>query len=256
MDPLSGKVRLPRQSSLPDEAFFHLGEPMPGKIFVVVEDALALAIVKRALSTEGEAIAELFDVQYFPGGSQTLWGHYLPIYAAEARDNVLVLFDGDQRPAKNLPDPTTIAAADEATVKAEILRVTKVDIQFHVDGGKGGADIAQQEVMRRRFVSWVLQNVDYLPGSEIPEAFIWQNMQQTDKIEAILDADAKKRFKNLTRIDLGTPTFEAVTSDEIFATQRRCLATIPVDHPDLIALKIRLLAFAQECNEKHNKVAK
>ena len=256
MDPLSGKVRLPRQSSLPDEAFFHLGEPMPGKIFVVVEDALAQALVKRALSTEGEAIAELFDVQYFPGGSQTLWGHYLPIYAAEARDNVLVLFDGDQRPAKNLLDPTTIAAADEATVKTEILRVAKVDIQFHVDGGRGGANTAQQEAMRREFVTWVLQNVDYLPGSEIPEAFVWQNMQQTDKVTAILDADPKKRFENLTRIDLATPTFEAVTSDEIFATQRRCLATIPVDHPDLIALKTLLLVFAQKCSEKHKKVAR
>jgi energy-coupling factor transporter ATP-binding protein EcfA2 len=254
MDSLAGKVRLLRQASLPDEAFFHLGEPMTGKIFVVVEDALAQAIVKRALSTEGEAISELFDVQYFPGGSQTLWGHYLPIYAAEARVNILVLFDGDQRPAKNFQDPTTIAVADEATVKAEILKVTKVDIQFHVDGGKGGANIVQQEEMRRGFVSWVLKNVDYLPGSEIPEAFVWQNMQKADQVATILDADAKKRFENLTRIDLGTPTFETVTSDEIFATQRRCLATIPVDHPDLIALKKRLLAFAQERDVKHKKM--
>lgn len=254
LDTLAGKVRLPRQASLPDEAFFHLGEPMPGKIFVVVEDALAQAIVKRALSTEGEAISELFDVQYFPGGSQTLWGHYLPIYAAEARVNVLVLFDGDQRPAKNFQDPTTIAVADEATVKAEILRVAKVDIQFHVDGGKAGANVAQQEEMRRGFVSWALKNVDYLPGSEIPEAFVWQNMQKMDKVAIIVDADAKKRFENLTRIDLGTPTFEAVTSDEIFATQRRCLATIPADHPDLIDLKTRLLAFAQERGAKDKKV--
>lgn len=256
MDPLSGKVRLPRQSSLPDEAFFHLGEPMPGKILVVVEDVLAQAIVKRALSTEGEAIAELFYVQYFPGGSQTLWGHYLPIYAAEARNNVLVLFDGDQRPAKSLLDPATIAVADEATVKTEILRVAKVDIQFHVDGGKGGANTAQQEVIRRDFVTWVLQNVDYLPGSEIPEAFVWTNMQQTDKVKAIPDVDPKKRFENLARIDLATPTFEAITSEEIFATQRRCLATIPVDHPDLITLKTLLLAFAQRSSEKYKKVAK
>ena len=255
MDPLAGKVRLPRQASLPDEAFFHLGEPMPGKIFVVVEDALAHAIVKRALSREGEAISELFDVQYFPGGSQTLWGHYLPIYAAEARVNVLVLLDGDQRPAENFQDPTTIPVADEALVKAEILRVTKVDIQFHVDGGKVGANIAQQEEMRRRFVSWALKNVDYLPGSEIPEVFVWQNMQKTERVATIRDADAKKRFENLTRIDLGTPTFEAVTSDEIFATQRRCLATIPVDHPNLLALKTRLLEFAKERGEKHKKAA-
>lgn len=245
MDPLSGKVRLPRQASLPDEAFFHLGEPMPGKISVVVEDALGQALVKRALSAEGEAIAELFDVQYFPGGSQTLWGHYLPIFAAEARDKVMVLFDGDQRPATNFLDPATIAAADEATIKAEILRITNVDVQFHVDGGNGGTNIAQQEIMRRRYVSWALRNVDYLPGSGTPELFVWNNMQKSDKVAAILDSDIKKRFENLTRIELGTPTFEAVTSDEIFATQRRCLTNIPVNHADLIALKNRLLTFAQ-----------
>lgn len=244
-EPVSGKVLLLRQASLPDEAFFHLGEPMPGKIIVVVEDALAQAIVKRALSNEGEAIAEKFDVQYFPGGSQTLWAHYLPIFAAEERDDVLVLFDGDQRPVVNFKDPATIAAADEATVKAEILRVTKVDIQFHLDGGRGGAKLAQLEEIRRRFVSWALQNVDYLPGSEIPEEFVWQKMQKTDQVAAILGVDAKKRFEILTRIELGTPAFEAVTSGEIFATQRRCLATIPVEHPDLIALKDRLLVFAQ-----------
>ena len=231
-----------------------MGEPMPGKIFVVVEDALAQAIVKRALSSQGEAISELFDVQFFPGGSQTLWGYYLPIYAAEARGNVFVLFDGDQRPTKNFQDPATIAVADETTVKEEILRVTKVDIQFHGDGGKGGVNIVQQEEMRRRFISWVLKNVDYLPGSETPEAFVWQNMQKVDRLATILDADAKKRFENLTRIDLGTPTFEAVTSAEIFATQRRCLATIPVDHPDLIDLRTRLLAFAQERGAKDKKV--
>jgi hypothetical protein len=253
MDPVSGKVRLPRQSSLADEAFFHLGEPIPGKVFVVVEDVLAQALVKRALSDGGEAIAELFDVQYFPGGSQTLWGHYLPIYAAEARDNVLVLFDGDQRPAKNLPDPATIAAADEATIKAEILRVTKVDIQFHVDGGKGGANIEQQVIVRRAFVSWALRNTDYLPGTEIPEAFVWENMQKSDNAALIVDPDPKKRFEKLTRIDLGTPAFEAVTSDEIFATQRRCLATIPADHPDLVALKTRLLTFAEKYRLNHQK---
>lgn len=255
MDPLSGKVQLPRQSSLPDEAFFYLGEPMPGKVFVVVEDALAKALVKRALSAEGEAIANLFDVQYFPGGSQTLWGHYLPIYAAEDRDNVLVLFDGDQRPGKNLLDPATIAAADEATMKEEILRITGVDILFYVDGGKGGANVAQLEAMRRKFVAWALRNVDYLPGSGTPEEFVWQNMQKSQKIGAILDADAKKRFESLTRIELGTPAFDAVTSDEIFATQRRCLTTIPVDQADLTTLKNRLLVFAEKIGIEHKKIA-
>jgi AAA domain, putative AbiEii toxin, Type IV TA system len=254
LDSLSGKVRLPRQASLPDEAFFHLGEPMPGNIIVVVEDALAQALVKRALSGEGEAIAGLFDVQYFPGGSQTLWGHYLPIYAAEGRDNVFVLFDGDQRPTTNFQDPMTVAVANEATIRKDIISVTGVDIQFHADGNNAGANIEQQNAMRRKFVAWALQNVDYLPGSDSPEAFVWNEMEKSSNASTIEDAHAKKRFEKLTRIELGTPDFEAVTSDQIFATQHRCLATIPVHHVDLTALKNRLLEFAEKCGQNDKSI--
>jgi len=246
MDSVSGKVRIPRQSALAKEAFFHLGEPIPGKITVLVEDVLAQAVVKRALTDFGEATTALFDVRFFPGGSQTLWGHYLPNYAAEGRNNLLVFFDGDRRPSRTLPDPATVATADEDKLRTEILRVTDVDIDFHADGGASGVNIAQQSAMRRKFISWVLDHVDYLPGLGSPEAFVWQHMERDDVSSGILDNDAKSCFEKLTRIQLGTPDFESVTSDEIFGTQRRRLATIPVSHRELVPLANKLIEFARK----------
>lgn len=245
MDAASGKVKLPRQSALPEEAFFHLGEPIADRITVLVEDVLAEAIVRRALVSSGEAIAALFDVRFFPGGSQTLWGQYLPIFAAEKRARLLVLFDGDKRPTDLLRDPATIPEAEVAQLKAEILRVAGVDIAFPTDGGKEGGNVNQQNTMRRDFMSWARTHVDYLPGNQIPEAFVWDNMVADNVTNSITDEDPKVRFKSLTRRELGVPAFQTVNSSDILNTQRRKLATISEEHAELIALKEKLLLFAQ-----------
>lgn len=245
MDPSSGNVKIPKQSALAEEAFFHLGEPIAGKITVIVEDILAQAVVRRALSPLGEAMVALFDIRFFPGGSKTLWGHYLPSYAAENRKNLFVLFDGDERPGVNFPDPTTVSTANESIIKSEIFRVTGVEIEFRTDGSNGKTKLMQQEAMRRQFITWALTHVDYLPGSGNPETFIWQHMKKTEQAGNIVDTDAKICFEKLTKIELGTPDFETVNSDEILGTQRRCLATIPESHSELNTLAQTLNAFAQ-----------
>lgn len=245
MDSSSGRVVLPRQDSLPEEAFFHLGDPAIGKIIVIVEDALAVAIVKRALCLAGEAAVSLFDVRCFPGGSQTLWGHYLPIFAAEERSDVLVLFDADRRPATALLDPTNIPEAEEAKVRAEILRVAGVDIAFHVDGGTKGKNVQQEDEMRRGFLAWARKYVDYLPGKGIPETFVWQRMASDDMSMKIKGKDTKAKFEQLARAELGLASFEPISSSDILQTQRRRLASIPDADPDLVGLRCKLLDFAR-----------
>lgn len=245
IDPVSGKVKLPRQSSLAEEAFFHLGEPIPGKLTVIVEDVLAEAIVRRALLLSGEAIANLFDIRFFPGGSQTLWRHFVPIYAAEKRTNLFFLFDGDQRPAEMLPDPTTISEANEDRLKKEIRRVAGVDIEFYSDGGAKGGNVAQQIAMRRQLVSWAREHVRYLPGNGSPESYIWESMPADIQSGAITDADRKVCFEKLTRLEFGIAGYETPKSIDILSTQRRRLATIPENHPELVELKDTLLSFAR-----------
>lgn len=244
MDATSGKVALTHQSSLPEEAFFHLGEPMPDKITVLVEDVLAQSIVKRALLPSGEAIANMFDIRYFPGGSQTLWSKYVPTFAAEDRQRLVVLFDGDIRPTKEMLDPASISAAEEEKLITEIQRITGIDIEFPSDGGASGGNVVQQNEMRRKFMAWTKSHVSYLPGSSIPEAFVWNNMEQDSKSKSIAVTDAKSGFEQLAKLELGIPDFETVKSADILATQRRKLATIDVNHADLAAINSTLLAFA------------
>lgn len=244
MDSKSGKVKMPRQSSLPAEAFFHLGEPTPDKITILVEDVLAEAIVTKALSNSGEAAMNMFNVRFFPGGSQTLWSYYLPIYAAEGRSNLMVLFDGDKRPVSPMKHPDTVGSADGQMLKSEILRVAGADIVFHSDGGKKGGNVEQQDTLRRNFMKWAIKHVGYLPGSEIPETFVWAHMKVDDVSATILDADPKKRFEILAKVELGLQGFQSVNSEEILGTQRRRLATIPEDHKDIVELNRQLLDFA------------
>lgn len=244
MDSASGKVVLPRQSALAEEAFFHLGEPVPEKITVLVEDVLAAEIVRRALIPAGEAVANIFDILYYPGGSQTLWARYLPIYAGEKRKKLLVLFDGDRRPVVELSDPATISLAEAEKLKAEILRVAGVDIEFHCDGGSGGGNADQRNDMRRNFMTWAREHVSYLPGNQIPEEFVWANMVADVTTNAIVAGDAKAKFEALARQELGIASYQNVDSNGILGTQRRRLATIDQNHTDLAALREQLLHFA------------
>ncbi|MGS0741695.1 AAA family ATPase [Glaciimonas sp. GG7] len=244
MNSTSGKVVLSSQSALPEEAFFHLGEPVSDKITVLVEDILAAEIVRRSLIPAGEAAANIFDIRYYPGGSQTLWSHYLPIYAGENRKRLFVLFDGDKRPTQEMPDPATISSAEVTMLKTEIKRVSDADIEFHSDGGSGGGNVEQQNDMRRNFMSWVRSHVSYLPGCQIPEEFVWANMEADATTNAIVAGDAKAKFEALARQELGLASYQRIDSNGILGTQRRRLATIDANHQDLALLKKQLLDFA------------
>lgn len=77
-DRMSKKIKLSGQESAPEEAFFHIGEPLSGKLLIVVEDILAKKVVMKALRRGGEAFLSRFDVRTYPGGASTLWG---PLFA-------------------------------------------------------------------------------------------------------------------------------------------------------------------------------
>jgi hypothetical protein len=250
MSPTSGRVTLANQSSAPEVAFFHLGEPSPNHVMLVVEDKLAAEIVLQALQPAGEAILAQFDIRYFPGGSDTLWGHYLPIYAAESRKNVFILFDGDQKPDVALIDPNTIPDVDHEKIAAEIVRVAGRQINFPVDGGKNGADVEQLKKVQRAFAGWAFDHVRYLPGAGNPEEFIWDNMKRSDGDDAFDDLDSKTGFEKLTRKLLNIADFRDVKSEDIYATQRQRLATISEQDGNMKSLRKTLLAMVDQLSGK------
>ena len=240
VDPTTGKVVLRSQSSPADEAFFYIGEPIAGKTTVIVEDKLARHIVMKALRRGGESFASRFDVKHYPGGSQTLWSGYLPVFSAEGRSEMLILFDGDRRPSTDLPDPAGVPETESGKLRETLDTVAGVKIKFGVDGNAEGPNKTQTDAAVRGLVRWARRHVDYLPGS-IPEAFVWDNMTKsidTEQFEGI--PDPKRRFDDLARKELDREPFESVSSQDILATQLRRLATISADHPDLVRLYSRL----------------
>lgn len=240
VDPSTTKVVLPSQASAAEEAFFYIGEPIAGKTTVIVEDELAKHLVMKAIKRGGASFASRFEVKFYPGGSQTLWSSYLPVFSAETRSDILVLLDGDKKPSTDLPDPDHVPAAGSEQLRETLNEHAGVKIKFGVDGGAEGGNKVQTDAAVRGIVKWARAHVDYLPGV-IPEAFVWDNMTKTaETAEFDATPDPKKRFDDLARKELGREPFESLSSADILATQLRRLATVPADHPDLLKLYERL----------------
>lgn len=240
VDSSSQKVVLRSQSALPEEAFFHIGEPIAGRIKIIVEDELAVAIVDRALESKGEAVTKLFDVKAYLGGSQDLWGRRIPVYATENRTDIFVLFDKDQQSKDLIPESNDIS---DSALMPTIKKITGMDVKFPVDGGDGGTNHVQENNLRRAYIAWVKKHVDYLPGDSIPEQFIWDNMTVSDDTKKIIDTNYKDRFEKLTRHRLGFPDYKSVTSEQILTIQRQQLATIPANNQELTDLRNKIMAF-------------
>jgi len=230
-------------ATIPEEAFFYLGEPVPGRVRVLVEDKLGAEIVRKAIRPLGEAVANAFDIVYFPGGAQTLATRYFPIFAMGGSRDTLVLLDGDQRPAAPLPLPQSTPEADDDKLQGWIDAFAGGVVQFLVDGGVDGGDPAQLTAARRQYIQWVHEHVQYLSDSN-PESFVWNNMVHDDHSRTVTSSEAKTRFRDLTARELGLADYETPKGDDIFHSQKRKLATISPDHPDLVSLGKALRDFA------------
>ncbi|WP_332853421.1 ATP-dependent nuclease [Duganella sp. S19_KUP01_CR8] len=243
MDGLNGKISVLKQESLPEEAFFHLGEPVPGKITVVVEDRLAKAVVEKSLRVAGEAIFNMFEIVHFPGGSDTLWTHYLPIFAAENREDIVVYMDGDQQAVEEnrFIDPNTVPIAENYRLSEIIKAATGSDVSFPVDSLNGKGNEEQLFAARRQYIRWCKTYVDYLP-SNIPEEFVWRKAP-SDVTSAFSGSDYKNLFFELTKHELKVQPFEKVSSDDILQTQKRLLAQLDDNDQDLVNIREALVSF-------------
>lgn len=245
MDSATGKIGVVGQEALPEEAFFHLGAPTGGKTRVVVEDRLAKAIIEKSLRKRGQALFDLYDVTHFPGGCKTLWSFYIPIFAAEKRDDVLVYLDGDQKPVENkwFPSPETIAEVDDDKLAAIIKAATGVDVDFPVDGAAGKGNNSQRIQAQRQFIGWAKSHVGFMPGIT-PEQFVWDNAPDGAK-RGITGANHKANFVALAKLELGLADFEQVLGDAILHTQLRLLSMIDDDDESLVELREALYSFVQ-----------
>jgi hypothetical protein len=248
-DAQTGKIALPSQASSPEIAFINIGEPLPGKKTIIVEDALAAEVVWRAARLGDGSLMSIIDVKYFPGGSETLWAHFVPTYAAENRQDVLVLFDGDKRPGAPFCDTKTVPESENSLLGKMIIEKTGVDVRLNPDGSHGVAKETQKFDMQRRFINWARLHTDYLPGNSNPEDFLWRIMSKDNSVLAISDASAKERFASLAHVERGLLPGEKVDSKMILETQSRRIARLGLDNEEMMQIRAKLFDFITNGND-------
>ncbi len=150
-------------STHPYAAFRRLGATDGRQIRIIVEDRLAKEVVKQAIMTfADQAEQEIFNIEYISGGAGAILTYQIPVLL-NAPDNTLVLLDGDQRPREDFPDPDTIPASENDSLLCTIKAFTGVEPKLTVDGGSGGANSVQLVDARRKYLSWIYKNVDFIP---------------------------------------------------------------------------------------------
>ncbi|WP_157514168.1 AAA family ATPase [Nocardia concava] len=217
-----GKITLRSQRSYPPEAFSALEYDVQRKT-IFVEDRLAKAIVLHALRQDGEHRLRSVDVKVQPGGHSTLRAKSLPQWAAEDRDDVLILLDGDQR--RDLPPPIESIPDCDLKKWAEYVMLAKIN---HIPANTGGP--TSESI--RAIIEFGRKYVRYLPG-DVPDAWL----------AGVVDSDAsnvgdgKNWWNKRAKERLGRLESESVTGDEQFIYQEQSIAEIPKNNPDILAIR-------------------
>ena len=225
-NPITGKFEV-QNETYPAEAFHHLGSLLHSKKTIIVEDKLAKEIVEKALKLIG-TIYQDYDVEYYPGGVDSLIGKYIPYHSIQKDNNLWYLLDGDQKPDKEHIDPDNIPPAENKNLSELIKKQVQQDIQFNHDSN----NLEQKIKLQREFLRYYKDKVFYLP-SKTPEQFIWDNVSALKSREENPTC-YKQAFKSYTQTDLGK---EDVNSEQIFVIQQSMLAKVPNDCDDMKNLR-------------------
>ena len=164
--PVDGKIELVSQKSDPAEAFFRLGVPSPDARIVYVEDALARAIVERAVRVLGEAAHTRVRIEVLPGGAGAIQVRMIPALALSGAQ-CLVLLDGDQRKAL----PASVDDIPDSALRGTAEALLGGMPQLSLNGGPAGHSEQEERAQLRAVIDWVRTHVGYLPGAD-PESLL------------------------------------------------------------------------------------
>jgi len=216
------------QNILPDEAFVELGHDLSVRT-VITEDKLAREVIIRAIQNE-PSLKNSFNIQYVPGGAETILGKHLPSHAAVGRSDVLFLLDGDKNTGVKFPK---IEAVSDAELVNKMKECFGCELTVNASGSKAVANNKELIALRRCALDYAFKKVLYLPF-ETPEKLLIENccsIEQTDALGKVswdlTDVEIyKKKIAFLTQEFLGQ---EDVDSGEIFFFQKSMLSKLKSD---------------------------
>ncbi len=157
------------------EAFHELEIENADRKIILVEDNTAKILLDKTLEHIGEAVQDIFDIRYLPGGADDINQRLTTIM--EISNNTCILFDGDQKKLLSPIDLSTLPVNEQDTskkLKDLIQTQTGCEIKFHLDGGKQPKKIREQQTLdlAKKYLNFYKKNVYYLPLM-IPEDIIW-----------------------------------------------------------------------------------
>lgn len=216
------------QNISPNEAFIELGHDISKKT-IVVEDKLAREIILKAISGSSILTAS-FNVEYIPGGSETILSKHLPSHAAVNREDIIFLLDGDKN--KKLKTVKIESIADTDLVK-KMKEYFGCEFIVNSSGGNGIANNTEVIKIRRQILSYAFKRILYLPFNT-PEELLIMNCcsdEQSNLLKSAVwdvnDVDIyKKQIELLTQHHIGS---EVVNSEEIFFMQKHLISKIDAD---------------------------
>ena len=164
-----GRVTLANSSS-PLVAFKRLGLAAPGKIRVIVEDALAKQVVDVACRLLPDGESEVIDVVVVPGGADMILAHYIPA-AIAGNDDTYVLLDGDKEFGTSLPDLDALAPIDEPSLGNKISEITGVEPALYLTGGNDQNLLVKKVMAQKEYIRWLNKRLRFLPRV-VPEEIV------------------------------------------------------------------------------------
>lgn len=199
-----------------DVAFERLGASYDAKS-IIVEDALAAEIIKKALRLKGEDYFKSIKVQVVPGGADTILNRLIPV-AASLDSEYIIFLDGDKK-------PNTITRSNKITDSDLTRELKNREVNPKNLIRNGGNDSNSELIINaaKSTLKWMDQHVRYLPGRFCPEILLFNMI--SERYEGNSEG-AKKKWKDCTRKDLGKFKTEKITSQEILATQIRALGKV------------------------------
>ncbi|PWV81443.1 AAA ATPase-like protein [Nocardia neocaledoniensis] len=212
---VDGKVDIPVQNSAPQFAFDAIGAHYEHPT-IVVEDRLAAELVEQAL--EGHPRRDAVQIKFLPGGADTLWSYYVPMWAHEKRTDLLLLLDGDQA----IDPPRPVDEIPPGELEAEIGKTFKCkggpQLPFSASDPTSAVHRAESVKCtlewRRRFVA-------FLP-CWTPEAFLWDYrvLDPGNQTETTPSANGKASWRDYTVAQTGKSDGTTIHTFQLQALRR------------------------------------
>jgi predicted ATPase len=219
-------------------ALHRLGRPPANKTRVLVEDALAMLLVKHAAAGLDPGEAKAIQAKIAPGGAESILVYHGPT-AMAAGDTVYALLDGDKKKVDAFTNPDDIPPAKYP----ELTELLKVELgcqpKFLLAGGDDEKGAEQAEISAQlSYFRWLRQRLRYLPKL-CPEKILLDAMDPVASNSVTTALDAKEALRAALAPNLKLSGSEMTTLEKV------AVSKLPQDNVDIVEIRDILRAWVR-----------